>query len=49
MNTKLRRKANNNFEEDIFKSMNNVVFRKIMENMRKYRGIEFVTTERRRN
>ena len=49
MNTKLRQKANNNFEEDIFKSMNNVVFRKIMENMRKYRSIKFVTTERRRN
>ena len=49
MNTNLRQKAKNNFEKDIFKLMNSVLFGKIMENVKKHGNIKFVTTEWRRN
>ena len=48
-NTEFRMKANNDFEKDSFKPLNNSFYGQTMENVRKHRDLRLVNNENRRS
>ena len=49
MNTDIKKKAKDDFQKDDDQLMNNPVFGRTMENVRKHRDIKLATTKKRRN